>query len=77
MSKNIYKLSVSPPQVEQLSEHTDEETVVLSANVTDGTLTHLGSKCGKIFLETEHSIQSKFLGFCLKSKFSQLSNFCC
>ena len=63
-------------QVEQLSEYTDEETVVLSANVSDGTLSHLGSKTGKNFLEKEKEIKSKFLGFCLKcKKIIQLSLF--
>lgn len=52
--------------IEQLSEHTGEETVVLSANVIEGTMSHLGSEYGKIFLEKEQAIQSKFLGFCLK-----------
>ncbi|XP_053393989.1 zinc finger and BTB domain-containing protein 14-like [Mercenaria mercenaria] len=56
--------------VEQLSEHTGEETVVLSANITEGTLSHLGSEYGKIFLEKEQAIKSKFLGFCLRKNLS-------
>ncbi|KAL4238537.1 Zinc finger and BTB domain containing 24 [Mactra antiquata] len=59
--------------VEQLSEQTGEETVVLSANISEGTLSHLGSEYGKVFLEEEQAIKSKFLGFCLKRNLNKTS----
>lgn len=52
--------------VEQLSDHTGEESVILTASVSDGSLSHLGTESGKIFLEDNDDIKSKFLGFCLK-----------
>ena len=47
---------------------TDEESVILTASVADGTLSHLGSDSGKTFLEAHEDVKSQFLGFCLKSK---------
>ena len=55
-------------QVEQLANHTGEESVILTASVSDGSLSHLGSESGKVFLEDHDDIKSQFLGFCLKSK---------
>lgn len=55
-------------QVEQLATTTEEESVILTASVADGTLCHLGSDSGKVFLEDHEDIKSQFLGFCLKSK---------
>ncbi|XP_060590017.1 early growth response factor homolog 1-like isoform X5 [Ruditapes philippinarum] len=52
--------------VEQLATSTDEESVILTASVADGTLSHLGSDSGKGFLEDHEDIKSQFLGFCLK-----------
>ncbi|KAL4218185.1 hypothetical protein ACF0H5_022921 [Mactra antiquata] len=52
--------------VEQLAANTDEESVILTASVVDGTLCHLGSSSGKVFLEDHEDIKSQFLGFCLK-----------
>ncbi|KAH3709809.1 hypothetical protein DPMN_069274 [Dreissena polymorpha] len=52
--------------VEQLAASTDEESVILTASVSDGTLSHLGSDSGKNFLEDHEDIKSQFLGFCLK-----------
>ena len=56
-------------QVEQLADHTGEESVLLTANVSDGSLMHLGSESGKVFLEDHDEIKSQFLGFCLKRKY--------
>ena len=53
-------------QVEQLADHTGEESVILTASVSDGSLSHLGSDAGKSFLEDHDDIKSQFLGFCLK-----------
>lgn len=66
-------------QVEQLASHTEEETVVLTASISDGTLSHLGSASGKSFLEDHEEMKSQFLGFCLKSKYILLvfRMFCC
>ena len=55
-------------QVEQLSETTGEESIILTASVSDGTLSHLGSESGKSFLDGHDEIKSQFLGFVLKSK---------
>ncbi|XP_045181213.2 uncharacterized protein LOC123540335 isoform X3 [Mercenaria mercenaria] len=52
--------------VEQLASTTEEESVILTASVADGTLSHLGSQSGKGFLEDHEDIKSQFLGFCLK-----------
>ncbi|XP_060589068.1 zinc finger protein 37-like isoform X11 [Ruditapes philippinarum] len=52
--------------VEQLASTTEEESVILTASVADGTLCHLGSDSGKVFLEDHEDIKSQFLGFCLK-----------
>ena len=55
-------------QVDQLSDQTGEESVILTASVSDGTLSHLGTESGKVFLEGHEEIKSQFLGFCLKRK---------
>ena len=55
-------------QVEQLSHQTGEESVLLTASISDGTLSHLGSESGKVFLEKNDDFKSQFLGFCIKSK---------
>ena len=57
-------------QVEQLADHTGEESVILTASVSDGSLSHLGSEAGKVFLEDHDDIKSQFLGFCLKRRCS-------
>ncbi|KAL4217792.1 hypothetical protein ACF0H5_022531 [Mactra antiquata] len=57
--------------VEQLARSTDEESVILTASVADGTLCHLGSDSGKVFLEDHEDIKSQFLGFCLKRHHKQ------
>ncbi|XP_060560612.1 uncharacterized protein LOC132720476, partial [Ruditapes philippinarum] len=53
--------------MEQLSEHTGEESIILTASVHDGSLSHLGSSTGKGFLEGRDEIKSQFLGYCLKT----------
>lgn len=53
--------------VEQLCDHTGEESIILTASVNDGSLSHLGSITGKGFLEGREEIKSQFLGYCLKS----------
>ncbi|KAL4218150.1 hypothetical protein ACF0H5_022886 [Mactra antiquata] len=57
--------------VEQLAASTEEESVILTASVADGTLCHLGSSSGKVFLEDHEDIKSQFLGFCLKHHHKQ------
>ncbi|XP_052762830.1 zinc finger protein 853-like isoform X4 [Mya arenaria] len=52
--------------VEQLAAHTDEESVILTASVQDGTISHIGSDSGKSFLQGHEDFKSQFLGFCLK-----------
>lgn len=60
--------------VEQLADHTGEESVILTASVSDGSLSHLGSESGKVFLEDHEDIKSQFLGFCLKRHHTQKQN---
>ena len=55
--------------MEQLADHTGDESVLLTANVTDGSLSHMGSESGKVFLQDHEEIKSQFLGFCLKRTF--------
>ncbi|XP_053382419.1 uncharacterized protein LOC123541472 isoform X3 [Mercenaria mercenaria] len=57
--------------VQQLADQTDEESVILTASVSDGTLSHLGSESGKGFLEDHEDIKTQFLGFCLKNRHKQ------
>ncbi|KAH3858967.1 uncharacterized protein LOC127871725 [Dreissena polymorpha] len=58
--------------VEQLSEKVGEETVVLSASVADGELSHLGSKYGRIFIEKEDWFKKKFQAFCCNGSLSDI-----
>ncbi|KAH3897248.1 zinc finger protein interacting with ribonucleoprotein K-like [Dreissena polymorpha] len=53
--------------IDQLAACTDEESVILTASVSDGSLSHLGSESGKSFLQENDDVKSKFLGYCLKS----------
>ena len=55
-------------QIEQLSDQTGEESIIMTASINDGTLSHLGSNMGKGFFEGHEEIKSQFLGYCLKSK---------
>ena len=59
--------------MEQLSDHTGEESIILTASVNDGSLSHLGSNTGKGFLDGREEIKSQFLGYCLKSKYGKCS----
>lgn len=51
--------------VYQLAEHTGAESILLSANVTEGTLSHIGSEAGKNFLSDHIEVKKLFLGHCL------------
>ncbi|KAH3821139.1 zinc finger and SCAN domain-containing protein 12-like [Dreissena polymorpha] len=53
--------------LEQLSSNTGEESIVLTASVDDGSISHLGSRAGKGFLEGREDMKSQFLGHCLKT----------
>jgi len=55
-------------QVEQLTTHTDEESIILTSCVADGTLSHFGSATGKSFLSDHDEVKTQFMGFCLKSE---------
>lgn len=57
--------------MQQLSEHAGEESIIMTASVHDGTLSHLGSSTGKGFLEGRDEIKSQFLGYCLKTYHKQ------
>ncbi|XP_060557624.1 uncharacterized protein LOC132718034 [Ruditapes philippinarum] len=52
--------------VEQLSEYGDEECMFLTASLTDGTLSYIGSKYGHSFLTKYKNIKGNFLKFCLE-----------
>lgn len=52
--------------VEQLSQQTGEESVLITASLEEGSLSYLGSEFGKVFLEGHDEFKSQFLGFCLK-----------
>jgi hypothetical protein len=56
-------------KVEQISSETEEETVVLSANLSDGSISYHGSELGRLFLDSHDEFKSQYLGFCLKSKY--------
>lgn len=58
--------------VEQLAAHTDEESVLLTACISDGTLSHLGSTSGRSFLDDHEDVKSQFLGFCLNAHHNKL-----
>ena len=64
-----YTVSLSVLQLEQLSNHTGEESIILTASLSEGTLSHLGSTMGKGFLEGRDEIKSHFLAYCLRSKY--------
>ena len=56
-------------KVQQLADQTGEESLLLTASLSEGSLSHLGSESGTVFLEDHEDIKSQFLRFCLKSKF--------
>ena len=58
--------------MEQLCEQGGEESIILTASINDGTLSHLGSSMGKGFFEGRDEIKSQFLGYCIKSKLKLL-----
>jgi len=51
-----------------LASVTDDEAVLLTASVSEGTFSYLASSTAKTFLEGHEDIKAQFLGFCLKSK---------
>ena len=55
-------------QIEQLSDQTGEESIILTASINEGTLSHLGSNMGKGFFEGRDEIKSQFLGYCINSE---------
>ena len=57
-------------KVEQLADHTGEESLLLTASVNDGTLSHLGSGKGKHFIDGKDDLKSQFLSFCLKREYA-------
>ena len=67
VSLKVYKFFLKF-QVEHLSAETDEESVILTASLTDGTLCHLGSSSGKDFLQGREEIKTQFLFHCLKGE---------
>lgn len=54
--------------MEQLSSQAGEESIILTASIQDGSLSHLGSTTGKGFLDGRDEIKAQFLGYCIKSK---------
>ena len=64
----IFRVLLFLLQIEQLSDQTGEESIILTASINEGTLSHLGSNMGKGFFEGRDEIKSQFLGYCLKSE---------
>lgn len=56
--------------LEQLSDHTGGESIVMTAGVNDGSLTYYGSTGGRGFLEDQEDLKSKYLAYCMKSHLS-------
>jgi len=55
--------------MDQLADNTNEESIILTANITDGTLSHIGSSdLARGFLEEYEDVRSQFLSYCLKSR---------
>ena len=50
-------------QLEQLAE-SGEESIVITANIGEGTADHLGSNKGSSFLEARDELQRQFLSYC-------------
>ena len=51
-----------------MKHHIGEETLVLSASVVEGTMSHIGTEAGREFLHMRDDIKSQFQDHCLKSK---------
>ena len=58
-----------------MAANTDEESIILTASVADGTLSHLGSDSAKGFLDDHDDVKSQFLGYCLKSEYTCVQEF--
>ncbi|XP_052809032.1 zinc finger protein 771-like [Mya arenaria] len=52
----------------QLSEIGGEDSVLLTASVENGTLTHLGSDVAESFLKDHDNFRTEFLDHCIRSK---------
>ncbi|XP_060602741.1 uncharacterized protein LOC132755833 [Ruditapes philippinarum] len=63
--KFVIKLQIST-LLQQLAE-SGEESVVLTANVLEGTADHLGSNRGAGFLEDHEQLQKQFLSYCAET----------
>ena len=50
-------------QLQQLAE-SGEESIVITANIGEGTADHLGSDKGSSFLEDKDELQRQFLNYC-------------
>ncbi|WAR16601.1 ZN454-like protein, partial [Mya arenaria] len=58
--------------VNQLNQHTDEDCLFLAADITDASLSHVGSEKGMRFIESNNDIRSHFLEFCMDNQYSVL-----
>ncbi|XP_052759607.1 zinc finger protein 263-like isoform X3 [Mya arenaria] len=54
--------------MEQMSDQTGEESVVLTASIHDGSMCALGSTTGRGFMDGKDEIKAQFLGYCIKSR---------
>lgn len=54
--------------VDQLSAYSDEETVLLTANISEDDVAELGSALGKQFLGDQAQIRAQFLQYCQSKK---------
>lgn len=64
--KFVIKLQISS-LLQQLAE-SGEESVVLTANVLEGTADHLGSNRGAGFLDGHEQLQNQFLSYCAETR---------
>ncbi|XP_052759606.1 zinc finger protein with KRAB and SCAN domains 1-like isoform X2 [Mya arenaria] len=60
--------------MEQMSDQTGEESVVLTASIHDGSMCALGSTTGRGFMDGKDEIKAQFLGYCIKSQHHKASS---
>ncbi|WAR16425.1 ZNF2-like protein [Mya arenaria] len=54
-------------KVDQLANHTNEESIILTVGASDGSLTQLGSEYGKTFLNNS-DVKANFIRHCINRK---------
>ena len=59
-------------QLEEMCKEAGEESVIMTVNLHNGTMSHLGSKVGKAFLDDREDLKTQFLSYCISSKSGSL-----